>query len=491
MPMGSAPSILALTRPCFARRRYAARLRRPSGLAGRVVLPLSGGCAREQNGKEMHSALCWRVSVVSNYLPTCYEMHLKTILNHVYAYPGFVYTEFELTSEQSPRLLVRVEPRRRSKPICSGCNQKGPGYDRLEERRFEFIPIWGILVFFLYTMRRVDCRRCGVKVESLPWASGKRPLTNAYAYFLASWAKRMSWAEVAAAFKTSWESVYRSVERVVKWGLEHRPLEGIKAIGVDEVLWRRGHKFLTVVYQIDDGCRRLLWVGQDRTVKTLLRFFRQFGSQRTKQLQFVCSDMWKPFLKVIAKKAAQAVHVLDRFHIMANMNKAIDEVRAKEAKKLKAKGMGEVLKGARWVLLKRPENRTPTQETKLADLVRYNLQAVRSYLLREEFQLFWTFLSSHFAGLFLDRWCTKVMRSRLEPMKKIARSLRAHKPLILNWFRARGLVSTGAVEGLNNKLKVITRRAFGFRTFGAIEIALYHTLGNLPDPSAQLAHRFC
>jgi transposase len=420
-------------------------------------------------------------------------MHLKTILNRVYPHRGFVYAGFELSTKEdkTPRLWVRVEPRQGSRPICSGCNRKGPGYDTLEERPFEFVPLWGILVFFLYAMRRVDCRRCGVKVETVPWATGKSTLTKAYAYFLAAWAKRMSWSEVAFAFKTSWESVFRSVEMVVEWGLEHRVLDGIKAIGVDEVLWQRGYKFLTVVYQIDDGCRRLLWVGRDRTVKTLLRFFRQFGRARAAALQFVCSDMWRPYLKVVAKKAAQAVHVLDRFHIMAKMNKAIDEVRAKEARELKAKGMGQVLKGARWTLLKRPENRTPAQEVKLSELVRYNLRAVRSHLLREEFQFFWTYLSPFWAGTFLDRWCRKVMRSRIEPMKKIARSLRAHRPLILNWFRARGLISTGTVEGMNNKLKVITRRAFGFRTYRATEIALYHTLGDLPDPAHQLTHRFC
>lgn len=419
-------------------------------------------------------------------------MQLKTILNRVHPQRGFVYSEFKLSTKEAetPRLWVKIEPRGGSRPICSGCNRKGPGYDTLKERAFEFIPLWGIMVFFMYAMRRVDCRRCGVTVESVPWASGKSTLTKAYAYFLAAWAKRMSWSEVAYAFKTSWESVFRSVEMVVEWGLKHRVLDGIKAIGVDEVLWHRGYKFLTVVYQIDQGGRRLLWVGKERTVKTLLRFFRQFGRPRSEALQFVCSDMWRPYLKVIAKKAAQAVHVLDRFHIMAKMNKAIDEVRAKEARELKTKGQGEILKGARWTLLKRPENRTPSQELKLSELVRYNLRAVRSFLLREEFQFFWSYSSPFWAGIFLDRWCRKVMRSQIEPMKKIARSLRAHTPLILNWFRARGLVSTGAVEGMNNKLKVITRRAFGFRTYRATEIALYHSLGDLPDPARQFTHSF-
>lgn len=419
-------------------------------------------------------------------------MHLKTILNRVYRQRGFVFTEFELTqSKTNPRLFVKVEPRRGSRGVCSGCNRPAPGYDTLEVRRFEFVPLWGIVVFLLYAMRRLACPRCGVTVETVPWATGKSSLTKAYAYFLASWAKRMSWKEVADAFRTSWESVYRSVAMVVEWGLEHRVLDGVRSIGVDEVLWQRGHKFLTVVYQIDEGCTRLLWIGRDRTVKTLLRFFRQFGRERATALKFVCSDMWQPYLKVIAKKAHQAVHVLDRFHIMANMNKAIDEVRRQEVKEMKAKGEGEVLKGARWTLLKRPENRTPRQELKLAELVRFNLRAVRAHLLREEFQQFWNYVSPAWAGTFLDRWCTKVLRSRLDPMKKSARSLLSHRPLILNWFRARGMVSTGAVEGLNNKLKVITRRAYGFRTYHATEVALYHALGDLPDPAAQHAHRFC
>jgi transposase len=338
-------------------------------------------------------------------------------------------------------------------------------------------------------MRRVNCAACGVVVEAVPWAEGKSHLTTAYAWFLALWAKRMSWKEVAEAFRTSWDNVFRSVELAVEWGLAHRNLDGITAIGVDEVLWHRGYKFLTVVYQIDQHCKRLLWLGKDRKVRTLLKFFRQFGKKRSGLLRFVCSDMWKPYLQVIAKKAGQAIHVLDRFHIMAKMNKAIDEVRAKEMKALKAKGLKPVLKDSRWCLLKRPENLTEKQEIKLADLVRHNLKAVRSYLLKEDFQFFWKYRSALWAGRFLDRWCTRVMRSRIEPMKKLAKTIRTHRPLILNWFRAKGLVSTGTVEGLNNRLKVITRRAFGFRTFRATEVALYHALGALPEPP--FTHRFC
>jgi transposase len=415
-------------------------------------------------------------------------MQLKTILNRVQKHPRFVYETVSL-SEQGRAIEVQVRSRANSRPICSVCQRPGPGYDTLEPRRFEFVPLWGLAVFFLYAMRRVDCSDCGVRVESVPWAKGKHRLTDTYAWFLAGWAKRMSWKDVAEAFRTSWDNVFRSVRMAVQWGRQHRDLHDIKAIGVDEIQWLRGHQYLTLVYQIDEHRKRLLWVGQHRKVKTLLRFFRWFGKQRSAALEFICSDMWKPYLRVIAKKAAQAVHVLDRFHIMSQMSKAIDEVRAKEARELIAKGYQPVLKRSRWLLLKRPDNLTGRQEIRLAELLQYNLKAVRSYLLKEDFQFFWDYVSPYWAGRFLDRWCTKTMRSRIEPMKKVARMLRSHRELILNWFRAKGMISAAAVEGFNNKVKLTTRKAFGFRTFEAMEVALLHTLGDLPEP--QMTHRFC
>jgi len=417
-------------------------------------------------------------------------MQLKTILNRVQKFKSFVYGNVVwLDEDENLALLVQIVARANSKPICSGCDNPGPGYDTLPPRMFEFVPLWNIAVFFAYALRRVNCPRCGVKVEKVPWADGKSTMTKTYMQFLATWAKRLSWKETAVAFRTTWEKVFRSVEWMVQWGLEHRDLSNVLSIGVDEVLWQRGHKYLTVVYQIDSECKRLLWVGKDRTIRTLLRFFRMFGKERSAQLLFICSDMWKPYLRVIAKKAGQAIHVLDRFHIAMHMNKAIDEVRAKESRELKAKGLTPILTHSRWCLLKRPENLTATQEVKLSDLLRYNLKAVRSYLLKEDFQFFWDYVSPFWAGEFLDLWCKRVMRSRIEPMKKVARMLRSHRELLLNWFRARKTISSGVMEGFNNRLKLTTRKSYGFRTFRAVEIALYHTLGALPEP--EWTHRFC
>lgn len=417
-------------------------------------------------------------------------MLLKTILNRIERYKSFVYGKVRMLEENGELAIeVEIEARTNGRSICSGCGNPAPGYDRLAKRRFEYVPLWGIAVYFVYAMRRVECSRCGVKVERVPWAEGKSPLTTSYKWFLARWAKRLSCQGVARVFQTTWEHVFRSVKYAVSWGLAHRDLEGIEALGVDEIQWQRGHKYLTLVYQIDEGCRRLLWVGKDRTTKTFLRFFRMFGKERSSQLRFVCSDMWKPYLKVIAKKAGQAVHVLDRFHVMAKMNKAIDEVRAAEAKRLERDGYEPVLKHSRWCLLKREENLTEKQAVKLSELLRYNLQSVRSRLMREDFQQFWEYFYPACAAKFLDEWCTRTMRSKIDPMKKIAKTLRRHRDLILNWFRAEGAISAGIAEGLNNKAKLTMRKAYGFRTEKAIEIALYHQLGDLPEP--KFTHRFC
>ena len=148
-----------------------------------------------------------------------------------------------------------------------------------------------------------------------------------------------------------------------------------------------------------------------------------------------------------------------------------------------------MLKDSRWLLLKRPENLSEKQELRLAELVQYNLKTVRAYLLKEDFQFFWDYKSWYWAGQFLERWCKRTMRSRIEPMKKVARMLRAHRPLILNWFRAKGAISSGIVEGFNNKAKLSIRKAYGFRTYHGMEIALFHALGALPEPEG--THRFC
>jgi len=416
-------------------------------------------------------------------------MQLKTILNRVEPFKSFVYQRAQLLDDQDGlRIEVTIVPRANGRPICSGCGRRAPGYDHQPERRFTFVPLWAINVFFVYAMRRVNCPRCGILVERVPWGDGKCHLTNSYRWFLARWARRLSWKEVAEVFCTSWDSVFRSVKHAVFWGIVHRDVSGVSAIGVDEIQCQRGHNYLTLVYQIDAGCRRLLWIGRERTAACFDRFFDWLGDE-VHTLQFVASDMWQAYLDVVRRRAGDAIHVLDRFHIMKKMNEAIDQVRRDEAKRLERDGYEPILKHSRWCLLKRRENLTEKQTVKMSELLKYNLQAVRAHLLREDFQRFWHYTSAGWAGKFLDEWCNRAMRSKLDPMKKVAATLRRHRELLLNWFRAHGEISSGVVEGFNNKAKLTSRKSYGFRSTEVLQIALYHSLAALPEPN--FTHEFC
>ncbi|MHB8454189.1 MAG: transposase [Acidiferrobacterales bacterium] len=201
------------------------------------------------------------------------HLTLKTLLNHIEPWKGFVYDTSDLTDHGKRAILeIQLRARAGSQGLCGQCQQRAPGYDRQAPRRFQFVPLWGIPTFFIYAPRRLDCHTCGVHVEHLPWALGKRPITKSFAWFLASWAKRLSWQEASRAFKTSWESVYRSVEMAVDWGRSRMDLTGITACGVDEIHWQKG-KFLTLVYQINEGVKRLLYIAEERKESSLREFF--------------------------------------------------------------------------------------------------------------------------------------------------------------------------------------------------------------------------
>lgn len=417
------------------------------------------------------------------------QLNVKTILNQKENHPLFVYSDIRLSeTTRGRRIEVKVEPRKGSKGICSCCGGKCPGYDRLPLREFIHVPLWGLAVVFLYCMRRLQCATCGVVVEIVPWSDGKSPLTKSYAWYLSEWAKLLSMQEVARQFKSTWHYVYSSVAMAVTWGRERMDLSNITAIGVDEIHWSKKLGFMTLVYQIDNHCKRLLWCGEKRTEKTITDFFDWFGDERSLLLKFVCSDMWKPYLKLIRLRAKNALNILDRFHIAQKLGEAIDKVRALETKELVRKGKDVILKHSRWCVLKNPENLTDNQKVKLKELLACNLKTIRAYLLKEDFQNFWQYTSATWAGKFLDQWCTQVMRSKLEPMKKVAKTIRSHKTLILNWFEAKNEISLGAVEGQNNKAKVVIRKSYGFKKPEVLKISLYHKLGKLPVP--ELAHQY-
>ena len=421
------------------------------------------------------------------------QLRVKTLLNRTHPIPGFTYASVTLKDTLGPlEVWVEIAAHRQRGGRCSDCGALAPTYDHLPRREWRHVPPWGIPMRWFYAPRRVTCPEHGVRVEAMPWNEGKRPWTRAMMVFLARWARRLSWRETAEAFEVSWEAVYRSVQWIVAWGLAHRVLAGITAIGLDELHWRQGKQaenFLTLIYQVDAGCRRLLWVGLRRTERTVRRGLKTLGAEVVAGIRVVVSDMWRPYLAVVRKQMSQAVQILDRFHLTALLNKAVDQVRRGEGHELRGQRRGQRLKQTRWLLLKPRARVRGKARARLDAVLHSKLKTARAWSLKEAFAHFWTYHHPRWAGAFLDAWITRALRSRLPPMRKVAKTLRDHRPLILNWFAWNKEFSSAAVEGLNNKARVVTRRAYGFRQFPVLEVALYHTLGQLPEP--ELPHRFC
>ena len=423
-------------------------------------------------------------------------MQLKTILNSVTDYKSFVFgkiwTERETPDQQY--VVVEINPRKNSKGICPECDKPCPTYDTAPEHRWwEFVPLWAIPVYFVYRMRRVDCPEHGVVTEKVPWSDGKHTQTVEQRQFLANWARRLSWSEVAECFGTTFGKVYRAVRWIVDWGLKHRDLEGVESLGVDEIQIHKGQNYATLVYQLDDENKRLLGIEKERTEAALETFFEKFDEgtngedKRSKKIKWVCSDMWKPYLNGIGKVCTNALNILDRFHVKSHLTDAVNETRKEDVRKLKEEGREPVLTKSKYIFLKNPENLTDDQTEKLSVLMGYNLRVIRAYMMKEDFERFWEYKSAYWAGRFLDGWCVRAMRSKIEPMKKFVKLVRKHRELLMNWFKSKGL-SSGAVEGFNNKVKLTMRKGYGFRTFEALETVLYHTLGKLPEP--EFTHRF-
>ena len=326
--------------------------------------------------------------------------------------------------------------------------------------------------------RRVDGPRCGVRVEVVPWAEPWARVTTALANAVSVLARELSWPGTARQYGLNWKTVATIVKRAVQYGRRHRTRPPVHLIGIDEVSRRKGQVYLTVVYDVE---RRVwLWVGEDRTEDAVRKFFtEELGPRRCATLQVVCMDMWAAYATLVRTHARNAQILFDRFHLVKHLHEAVEDVRRSEMRRLSAKANGP-FKRSRWLLLKHPWNLTSDQKERLSTLVRWNVPIVRAYYLKESFQLFWEYRQPARAEAHLQKWMQAALRSRLEPFKRFVRMLRSHLDGIRPWTRLR--LSHGAVEGMNNKIKSISHRSFGFRSATHFIAAIYHCCARLPLP---------
>lgn len=380
-------------------------------------------------------------------------------------------------------LEIRLDRKKSRKLPCSGCGERCRLYDTLKERRWRHVPLWGIQTILCYRPRRVQCVRCGVKVERIPWGASKSPLSLPLVIVLATWSKFLAMDVVAKLFGVAWSTVASAVKQSVDYGLEHRETEEVLYLGIDEISRRKGHVYHTQVYDLESG--RLLWSAEGRKEETLEAFFQFWGEERSARLQGVCCDMWKPYVNVIRQYAPQATLVFDKFHLIRHLLDAVNDVRKEEVRQLR-KEDPQLLKGSKYIWLKNPWNLTPKQKQRLGQLEKLNLKINRAYLLKELFRQLWEYKSKGWAKKFLNKWFWWATHSRLKPIRDFAWLLRRHEEDILSWFDCP--IDNGAVEAMNNNAKSLSHRARGFRTENWFTTVMLHGMGKLPMP--QTTHKF-
>ena len=404
------------------------------------------------------------------------EVLLQTFIRKQLRLKAHTVTAIE---ESDAEMVVRIERLGSRRLRCSRCGRtcRRVHSRAAKPRSWRDLPLRKTRLVLRYRPRRVHCERCGVRAEALPWAEPWARVSSALAASVAALTKHLSWREAAHHFDLNWKSVAAIVGRAVAYGLARRRRKPLHRIGVDEGSRRKGHRYLTVVYDLER--RTLLWVGEDRTEQTLRKFFSQLGRRRCRTIQVVLMDMWAPYAKAVRENAPRAQVLFDRFHLVQHLNRAVDEVRRAQLRRLSRKEKVR-FKRTRYLLLKNPWNLTSDQKERLSTLVSWNTPITRAYYLKESLQLFFDYKQPKRAREHLERWMHSAMRSRLEPFKRLVKMLRSHLDGVLAWTRLR--LSNGAVEGMNNKIKLVSHRAFGFRTVEHYVAAIYHCCARLPLP---------
>jgi len=379
----------------------------------------------------------------------------------------------ELRIEDSA-IVFEVRPRWR-KARCGGCGQAAPVYDRRPLRRWRHLPVGSTVIWLSYAPRRVACETCGVRTEQVPWAAPGSRFTRALEELAAYLAQATDRTAVTRLLGISWRSVGRIIERIVTARLDESRFDGLRCIGVDEFSYRKRHRYLTVV--VDHDRRRVIWAGPGRSSDTLEAFFDAVGEDRLAAVEAISIDMAAGFIKAIDKRLAHAQIVFDRFHVQRLVSDALDEVRRAQVRELGDHPQAAFVKGSRYALLKNPWNLTRKDQQRLAAVQANNAALYRGHLLKETLARALDYLQPWRARRALDEWLAWASRSRLKPFVKAARTIRKYKEGILAYIDERH--TNARVEGINNRLRMIARRAFGFHGSDSLIAMLFLCCGGI------------
>jgi transposase len=369
------------------------------------------------------------------------------------------------------KLTVGVAPGWR-RPRCGRCGRQAPTYDRRSLRWWTHLPYGATPVRLSYAPRRVDCPRCGVLTEQLPWGEAASRFTTAFEEMVAYLAQITDKTQVARLMGISWSTVGSIVARVVARHLPAERLASLRWIGVDEFSFRKRHRYLTIV--VDHERRRIVWVAEGHKAETLEAFFKLLGSEGCATIELVSIDLAASYRKAVTENLPNAEIVFDRFHVQRLASDALDEVRRALVRELAdSPDEAAAVKNTRWSLLRRPSRLNPAERERLSAVQKTNRPLYRAYLLNATLARALDYLQPKRAHDALKEWAAWASRSRLEPFVRVSRTIRAHLPGILAYIRWR--LTNGLVEGLNRKARMIVARAYGYHSAEALIAMLFLT----------------
>ncbi len=364
--------------------------------------------------------------------------------------------------EESETVVVHVRPRRATKRRCGRCGVRAPGYDQGEGRRnWRALDLGTMQCFLQADSPRVNCPDHGPTVAQVPWARHGAGHTRFFDDQVAWLVTHTAKSTVCELMRIAWRTVGSIIDRVVADGrAAHDPFSGLVRIGIDEISYKKGHRYLTIVVDHDSG--RLVWAAVGRDKKTLNGFFDLLGEERSEQISLVSADGAGWIATVVAERAPNATLCIDAFHVVQWATEALDEVRRQvwnEARKGGMSGHANELKGCRYALWRNPEDLTPRQAGKLAWIAKVNTKLYRAYLMKEQLRLAIR-KKGVLALAMLDGWLDWAQRCRIPAFVELGRKVRKNiagiEAAMLNDL------SNALIESTNTKIRVLHRMAFGF-----------------------------
>lgn len=365
--------------------------------------------------------------------------------------------------QASKTLILDVKPTSQ-KPRCGECGRPtDAAYDQ-RVRCWRHTDIGELRVELRYDLRRADCPEHGPTAEQVPWAEHGAWHTVDFEDLTAYYAQQMNSSQVATQMRTAWRTVGNIVRRVVGRKLPGDRLSGLRRIGIDELSYRKHHEYVTVVVDHDRRC--VVWSAPGKNAATVAKFFAELGTERAAQLKLVSIDMSGAYISAVKAGAPQAQIVFDRFHVQRLAHDALDEVRRTLTRELREAGDKAALKDMRFILQKSEWHLTLEEHKRLAESLAENEPLFRAHMLKEG--LIEVLNSSNVAQARrkLDEWTAWAARSRLAPFVRVGRTIRKHAESILAYVKTK--LTNGRTEGLNGKIRVITRRAFGFHCVSSL-----------------------